>query len=402
MKVVQVLNVAPTLESHELPTQTLLPLTFFDILWLSHFFPLAGHLTWSLHSQNPIINYNNGDTVSLTVAESNDDFNHLACTDLCEAKEMHHLLPHLTISHEQATVLALQVTLFLNSGLCIRITSHYVALDGKTSISFIKSWAYLCKESQSPSCLPLEMCLFYDCCLKFINDWLKHGGSNSISLMVWDLQPSEDASRGSSKLSRSDVEKLKQSVVSKKKKNTNLHLSSFVLSIAYAWVCRVRAEEIKNKSVALALTVDCRWRLEPPLPATYFGNCVGFRLPIAETRELLGEEGLVVAVEAVSDTLETLKDGAVSGAENWSSWLLDGMGAEADVKKIGVAGSPRFEVYSSDFGWGRPKKVEMVSIEKTAVFGLSDSRNGDGIEIVLRFEAPSITRIGARQNSMPI
>ncbi|KAG5001191.1 hypothetical protein JHK87_022263 [Glycine soja] len=199
--------------------------------------------------------------------------------------------------------------------------------------------------------------------------------------MVWDLQPSEDASRGSSKLSRSDVEKLKQSVVSKKKKNTNLHLSSFVLSIAYAWVCRVRAEEIKNKSVALALTVDCRWRLEPPLPATYFGNCVGFRLPIAETRELLGEEGLVVAVEAVSDTLETLKDGAVSGAENWSSWLLDGMGAEADVKKIGVAGSPRFEVYSSDFGWGRPKKVEMVSIEKTAVFGLSDSRNGDGIEI---------------------
>ncbi|XP_028246696.1 phenolic glucoside malonyltransferase 2-like [Glycine soja] len=229
--------------------------------------------------------------------------------------------------------------------------------------------------------LPLAFLSLYQIGVKFINDWLKHGGSNSISLMVWDLQPSEDASRGSSKLSRSDVEKLKQSVVSKKKKNTNLHLSSFVLSIAYAWVCRVRAEEIKNKSVALALTVDCRWRLEPPLPATYFGNCVGFRLPIAETRELLGEEGLVVAVEAVSDTLETLKDGAVSGAENWSSWLLDGMGAEADVKKIGVAGSPRFEVYSSDFGWGRPKKVEMVSIEKTAVFGLSDSRNGDGIEI---------------------
>ena len=71
----------------------------------------------------------------------------------------------------------------------------------------------------------------------------------------------------------------------------------------------------------------------------------------------------------------------MSGAENWSSWLLYGVGAEADVKTIGVAGSPRFEVYGSDFGWGRPKKVEMVSIEKTAVFGLSDSRNGDGIEI---------------------
>ncbi|KHN13542.1 Anthocyanin 5-aromatic acyltransferase [Glycine soja] len=238
--------------------------------------------------------------------------------------------------------------------------------------------------------LPPELCPFYERKLvkdpnqvgaKFVNDWLKEGGTNNRSLMVCDLKPPEDATRGSFQLSRSDVEKLKQSVVFKKKGSTNLHLSTFVLSLACAWVCRVRAEEITNKSVALALTVDCRGRLEPPLPSTYFGNCVGFRLPIAETRDLLGEEGLVVAVEAVSDALETLKDGAVSGAENWSSWLLYGVGAEADVKTIGVAGSPRFEVYGSDFGWGRPKKVEMVSIEKTAVFGLSDSRNGDGIEI---------------------
>ncbi|CAJ1833646.1 unnamed protein product [Sphenostylis stenocarpa] len=428
MHVVQVFSVAPTLESEELPTQTSLPLTFFDILWLrspptqrilfyqfshptppffhtllpklihslslalGHFFPLAGHLTWPLHSQNPIINYKTGDIVSLTVAESDADFNHLAGSDLCETEKMHHLLPHLTVSHEQATLLALQVTLFPKSGFSIGITSHHAVLDGNTSTSFIKSWAYLCRESHTSPCLPPELCPFYERMLvkdpnqlggKFVNNWLKQGGFNNRSLLVWDVQAPEHATGGLFQLSSSDIEKLKHFVLSKHRgKSTNLHLSTFALSLAYAWVCRVRAEEIENKRVTLILTVDCRGCLEPPLPPTYFGNCVGLKLAFAEKSEFLGEDGLIVAVEALSEALETVKkDGVLNGAENWSSWLLDGVGGEADAKTIGVAGSASFEAYSSDFGWGRPKKVETVSIERTAVISLSSSNNGEGIEI---------------------
>ncbi|QCE12673.1 shikimate O-hydroxycinnamoyltransferase [Vigna unguiculata] len=430
MKVVHVFNVAPTSESKEVPTQTTLPLTFFDILWLrlppvqriffyhfphpthlffdtllpklkrslslalAHFFPLAGHLTWPLHSQNPIITYKTGDTVSLTVAESHADFDHLAGTDLSEAREIHHLLPHLTISHDQANVLALQVTLFPNSGFSIGITSHHAVLDGKTSTSFIKAWAYLCRdqpEPESPFSLPPELSPFFDREVvqvhdpnhleqKFRSDWLRQGGPDNRSLVVWDLQVPDDATRGVFHLGRSDIEKLKQIVVSKKKGNSsNLRLSTFVLTVGYAWVCRVRAEETKNKTVILALNIDCRNRLEPPVPATYFGNCVGARLAIAETKELLGEDGFIVAVDAVNESLETLKEGALSGAENWSKWLHESF--KDDVKIVGVAGSPRFDAYGNDFGWGRPKKVEMASIDKTAAFCLSDSRNGDGVEI---------------------
>ncbi|KAK7394400.1 hypothetical protein VNO78_14928 [Psophocarpus tetragonolobus] len=423
MKVVQVLNMAPACESQELAIQTSLPLTFFDVLWLrlppveriffydfphptsvfyqtllpklkhslsialAHFSPVAGHLTWPLHSQYPIINCNSAHTVSLIVAESHADFNHLAGTDLCEAKDIHHLLPHLTISHQQATVLALQLTLFPNSGFSIGTTSHHAVLDGKTSTSFIKSWAYICRESQSPL-LSSELCPFYDREVikdsyhlgeKYVSDWLKQGGPNNRSLMVWDLQAPEDAIRGLFHLSRSAIEKLKQIVASKKKGNTNLRLSTFVLSVAYGWVCRTRAEETKNKRVMLALNVDCRARLEPPVPATYFGNCVGARLAIAETREITGEDGLIVAVDALNNALETLKDGALSGAQDWSTWLLEGL--TDDVRIIGVAGSPRFDVYSTDFGWGRPNKVEMASIDRTGAFCLSDTKNGDGVEI---------------------
>ncbi|XP_020234932.1 phenolic glucoside malonyltransferase 1 [Cajanus cajan] len=424
MEVVQVFNIAPTSESQELPSQTSLPLTFFDILWLrlppveriffyefphptplffdtllpklkhslslalGYFFPLAGHLTWPFHSDKPIINYNTRDSVSLTVAESDADFNHLAASDLIEAKEIHHLIPHLTISHEQATILALQLTLFPNRGFSIGITSHHAVLDGKTSTSFIKSWAYLCRESSSS--LPPELCPFYEREIikdpneleaKYCSDWLKHGGPNNRSLVVWDLQVPEDAIRGSFKLSRSDIEKLKQFVVSNKKgnTNTNLRLSTFVLSVAYALVCRVRAEEVKSKRFVLAVPVDCRRWLEPPLLPTYFGNCIGAKFVIVETIELATEEGVVVAVEALSEALETVKDGVLNGAENWSTRMLGGL--VTDDKIIGTAGSPMFEVYGNDFGWGRPKKVEMVSIDRTSALSFSDTRNGDGVEI---------------------
>ncbi|KAK7295466.1 hypothetical protein RJT34_18375 [Clitoria ternatea] len=429
MKIVEVFHVAPTSGSElELPSQTSLPLTFFDILWLrlppvqriffyefphptqlffhtllpklkhslslslSYFFPLAGHLIWPVDSNYPIIDYNTGDTVSLTVAESDTDFNHLSGTDLFDAKENHHLLPHLTITHEKATVFALQVTLFPNTGFSIGITSHHAVLDGKSSTSFIKSWAYLCSklgESTTYLLLPPELCPFHereavkdpnDLSAKYANDWLKQGGPNNRSLMVWDLQVQEDATYGSFHLSRSDIEKLRQLVVSKQKGDKKLHLSSLVLSAAYALVCRVKVEElIKLQRIVMALNVDCRGRLEPPLPSTYFGNCVGARLPIFETRELQGEDGLIVAVETLSAALESLKEGVLNGSENWCTWLINGL--DADVKTIGVAGSPRFEVYSIDFGWGRPKKVAMASIDRTTAFCLSDSRNGDGVEI---------------------
>ena len=48
-------------------------------------------------------------------------------------------------------------------------------------------------------------------------------------------------------------------------------------------------------------------------------------------------------MEALGKALESVKkDSVLSGAENWSSWLLDCVGGEVDVKKTKVVGSPNF------------------------------------------------------------
>lgn len=50
---------------------------------------------------------------------------------------------------------------------------------------------------------------------------------------------------------------------------------------------------------------------------------------------------------------------------------------EPEPESSSIAWSPRFEVYSVDFGWGRPKKMEITSIDKTAAIFMSVNRNGN-------------------------
>ncbi|KAI9082922.1 hypothetical protein K1719_035065 [Acacia pycnantha] len=53
-------------------------------------------------------------------------------------------------------------------------------------------------------------------------------------------------------------------------------------------------------------------------------------------------------------------------------WISDMeiFGLTDTYRIFSAAGSPRFEVYNSDFGWGRPKKVEIVPIDNTGAFSL--------------------------------
>jgi hypothetical protein len=66
-------------------------------------------------------------------------------------------------------------------------------------------------------------------------------------------------------------------------------------------------------------------------------------------------------------------EGAINdGYDKYNSLINDGFG------DFGVAGSNRFGVYETDFGWGRPKKVEIVSVDRGLTIGLAESKDGNG------------------------
>ncbi|XP_024042113.1 malonyl-CoA:anthocyanidin 5-O-glucoside-6''-O-malonyltransferase [Citrus clementina] len=101
--------------------------------------------------------------------------------------------------------------------------------------------------------------------------------------------------------------------------------SSNGLTCSLIWVCYVKAEAKVN---------------EP-----------GFARCLATWDELLGEDGIVVAANL----------------------------------HVMVAGSPKLEFYyETDFGWGKPKKIEEISIDKMRAISFTESRDvKGGIEVGL-------------------
>ncbi|XP_031268483.1 malonyl-CoA:anthocyanidin 5-O-glucoside-6''-O-malonyltransferase-like [Pistacia vera] len=422
VKIQEVTKVTPHPDS---TTEFSLPLTFFDIFWfkfhpverlffyqithltpqffnsvilpqlkqslsitLLHYLPLAGNLVWPQETPKPVIYYFRNDGVSLTVAESNADFNYLSGHGTREVVEFHSLIPDLSISDDKAAVIAIQITLFPNEGFSIGTSAHHAILDGRSSTMFMKSWAYVCKQGKQDPSLSPELTPLIDRSviqyptgidMLFLNSWLD---SNSRSLK---LLPREGVDsnlvRATFELSREDIKKLRVEV-QEVKQSEQLHLSTFVLTYAYVIVCITRAkgeEEGKNPNskVIFGFTADYRTRLEPPIPVNYFGNCVGPHGGIVEANDIIKGDGVSVVAEKLSESMKELKKGSVLEETGKNlAYMIPFM--KQGGKGIGIAGSPGFEIYGSDFGWGRPKKVEVVSIDKNGSICLAESRDGSG------------------------
>ncbi|BAF08776.2 Os02g0486500 [Oryza sativa Japonica Group] len=121
---------------------------------------------------------------------------------------------------------------------------------------------------------------------------------------------------------------------------------------------------------------------------TWAAACAGDRklpeLPVID-RTLIRDEladaagGVFTACAAVAVAI----DEAVRGEPAyWEGWTERVMEACRDDAPFSVAGSTRFRVYDVDFGFGRPAKVEIVSVAKTGAVSAAEDRSGaGGIEV---------------------
>ncbi|CAN1171650.1 Malonyl-CoA:anthocyanidin 5-O-glucoside-6''-O-malonyltransferase [Linum perenne] len=348
-----------------------LPLTFFDTFWLKlspveriffyrfpsaatsqtdviiprlkrslslalrHFLPLAGKLTWPEEAEIPFILCSPNDGVSFTVAESTvNNFDLVSGDEPVDASLSRACVPELVVSGSNAAVLALQVTVF-RQGFCVGVTSHHAVLDGKSTVMFMKAWAHISKELGNGAELTEELTPFLDrtvvkdpdgIALEDVKTWMAMNNiqknPRSLELMSENIPAAEGTRsnqvRGTFKLSREDINKLKKIVqhqfeTDSKHQGTELNkLSTFVVTFAYTLVIKKLdhvLDEAKGK----------------------LGRIFGM---VADKRE-----GLI---------------------------------------GVGVAGSPRLGVYDVDFGFGRPNKVEITSIDRTPGMSMTDSRDGSG------------------------
>ncbi|KAK7394401.1 hypothetical protein VNO78_14929 [Psophocarpus tetragonolobus] len=378
---------------------------------LQHFPPLAGKVVWPKESPNPIVQYTPGDAVSVLLAESHAPFNLVLDNSPHQASLSRSFVPPLSSSDSHASVLSLQITLFPNSGFSIGITTHHAILDGKSSSLFVKAWSFLCKSSLhqlSPS-LPPNLLPFFDrslikppteLVLNFTNSFTHiltpSENPHGRCLKLLPFPPRlEDQLRATFLLTRQDLDKLRKRVLSKWDVQNGSEstvssipptVSSFVLTCAYVLVCIAKAfegfEGGKHK-FAFGFSMDCRARLNPPIPDNYFGNCVWGGLIDCKPLDFIKEEGFVVVAKSIHGNIkEKLAKGIFHGAEGAYS-RFESLAKER-IETVGTAGSNRFGVYENDFGWGKPAKVEIMSVDRALTIGLAESKDGNGgIEVGL-------------------
>ncbi|XP_031474719.1 alcohol acyltransferase 9-like [Nymphaea colorata] len=142
-----------------------------------------------------------------------------------------------------------------------------------------------------------------------------------------------------------------------------LKCTSFEVLAAHVWRCWARA--MARKTVKLLFTADVRSRLDPPLPAGYYGN--GFVLACAECNpEVLGHESICGAVKAV----QSAKAAALSDAHVRS--VVDLLEERRPMVDLGsslvVTQWSRLGLERVDFGTGLPAHVGPISSEVHCIF----------------------------------
>ncbi|XP_022873115.1 malonyl-coenzyme:anthocyanin 5-O-glucoside-6'''-O-malonyltransferase-like [Olea europaea var. sylvestris] len=367
---------------------------------LKHFLPFSGSIIRPINSGWPISRYVLGDSVSLTIAQCDKDFNHLTGYHPRAAGEFYSCIPELPPATHSSDfiifpVTALQVTLFPGHGICIGFTNHHTIGDANTVIRFVKAWATVTKFGGDSQLFEDQLLPFYD--RTSIAD------PEGLDSIYWELMKKcrpvdspplkfnidSNKVRATFVMTKDDVEKLKNYVLGKLPKTS--HVSSFTVICAHLWVCLAKSlaaigEDVADDEVEyFCFPADCRARLNPPLPANYFGNCLALLKAEIAHGKLKTNDGFLIAAESIGDAIRNTvynKKGILDGAENWPSdyWKLEGK------RIIGVSGSPRFDLYDADFGWGKAKKLEDANIDGDTDTSMSFCKSRDfqgGFEIGL-------------------
>ncbi|KAF8022379.1 hypothetical protein BT93_F0036 [Corymbia citriodora subsp. variegata] len=403
--------------------QTTLPLLLRSLsLCLRRFFPFAGSIVLPLAPpQKPYILYSDGDSLSLIVAESSHDFAELVSDEPRDATLIHPLLPQLPPPRASdrgrvGPLMAVQVTLFPNKGICIGAQFLHVAADGRSFNHFMKSWASIHKSEGDPTCVESDdLSPFHDRgVIKdpnglepiLLKDWWSCVGPSPSPSPSPALLAIADKVRATFVLRKAHIDRLKEKILSQLKNdglNSELdpiHLSTFVVTCAFIWICITKSkdEEHRHRDQSslergndelcyFIFVADCRDRLGYSIPSTYFGNCLDICFLSEKRSFLLGKSGLQLAARAIGRKAKEVGTGAaLRGAESW----IRKFKIDYNDNIVSVAGSSRQKVYDTDFGWGRLRKSHMVHIDVSSAISLADSRDGDGgMEIGL-----TLTRVG--------
>ncbi|KAF0910750.1 hypothetical protein E2562_004736 [Oryza meyeriana var. granulata] len=374
---------------------------------LAVFTPLAGKLTYRPSHNDVVIDCSVAAVspgVMFIEAEYDDsaggvDMLRLAGDDEHHTEAFKRLVPEMEVGRLPALLLAVQVTRPADGGggiVAVGVSLHHAVGDGQAVWQFMRAWS-TASRAGSPSVATMPVVFDRKAVLRHPKEDTELA---RVFLRVFapalpldcSLFPEPDMARQWRKtylLRPNQIQSLKQQMVAlsehaKTMKKLMKAPTTHVAVLSLYWTSLVRAKFMSNSGdgdVYFMIPGDLRRRLRPPANDGYFGNCVKPCYLRAPVGDLCAGDGLVHAAVAFQKAIrECLEEGdPLADVERWSE-------PETKVPKERIAqvsSSHRFMAYETDFGWGAPRRVELVSVYRMDVVALVAAAQaaGGGVQV---------------------
>ncbi|TVU30898.1 hypothetical protein EJB05_22550, partial [Eragrostis curvula] len=349
---------------------------------LATFLPLAGKLTYRPSAGDLVVDFSPGRSLTGREAEyagSMADVHRLAAGDENDPETLMRLGPMLNATHLPAPVLAVQVTRPAagDGGVVVGVSVHHAVADGHSVWQFMRAWAAASSGDGMPSPSFDRAAIWHPKSMELARRFL-HTMAPSLPM----------------------IGSVKQRILAQSKaigEQLEKHPGTYVAVSSLVWASIVRAmprpdhaADNDDEACYFGVPIDCRRHLSPPsyVGQGYFGNCLTLRLATAPASDLAcADTGLARAAAAIRDAVLANLEDPLRDAEGWPE-LLRGVPME---RLTPTGSSNRFMAYETDFGWGAPTRVELVSPcawEKMLLLGAPDG----GVQVTMALEHAHMER----------
>ncbi|MCL7031552.1 hypothetical protein MKW94_029599 [Papaver nudicaule] len=384
---------------------------------LAHFLPLSGRLV--TNKQNDPPSY----SISIECNDENNssqgvEFIHAAAPVTLNDILSPHFVPPivrsfftlhepddgsmLMVNHDGHTtpLLSVQVTELVD-GYFIGCSVNHAVADGTSFWNFFNAWAEICRGKENSEDLISRRPILERWFLKENQEEVDNPDENSIIINLPFSHHDEFLGRYPPPCLIEKIFHISGQSMSQLKQKANNEcltnkISNFQALAALIWRSLTRARGLHaEQETNFKICINDRKRLNPQLSEDYFGCYLNLVMGKAKARDLLISQN-------IGSTALILHEAIANHTDEYVRCWLKKWKTEPDIYNLGshyddcsmvIGGSPRFNPYGCDFGWGKPLAVRSGwAFKFNGIVWMTPGRLGGGsvdLEICLSPEVMS-------------
>ncbi|KAJ1686926.1 hypothetical protein LUZ63_018316 [Rhynchospora breviuscula] len=328
---------------------------------LPFFHPFAGKLTYIPSVARVVIDCSASaisEGITFIEAESDLDIHSIAKSEVHDLESFVQFVPNVTVPELPTVILAVQVTRFLNGGVALGVAVHHTVADGQGIWQLFEAWASICRTGSVPS----GFAPVHDRAV------IKYPGGDEIAKeFTRKLAPTLPKTAAPHHSLQDCMHLTKRTflvdeptIKSWKKQGIHLSPSTFISISARVLVTVASVRGLANDDgpFIAGIPVDCRSRLNPPIDDSYTGNCVAACFARMTASEVAGPGGFIRACAALKEAVIKANKEPLVGCEGWIDEALK-LPAGRVVRFTGSVG---LRFYEADFGWGKPDRFKVATL----------------------------------------